>query len=86
MLLLLFLLVIFCSYSFATNCYVAGVFGQKFSFSWDQYESWVIVISLGSKKLIESDRSSKMYFIEMWGGVGVVVIWSLLLFLIKYFE
>ena len=86
MFLLLFLGLAVTAFGLLSNCYVAGYFDGGFSFSWAHFDTFIISISLGAKKLLPHDDAMRAYLIEMWIGVGVVVIWSLLLYIIKYLE
>lgn len=76
----------FAAYSLVTNCLIAGIFTNGYTFQINQFEEFLILISLASKRLTNSAQSNKFYLIEVWICVGVVVIWSLLLFGIKYLE
>ena len=63
MFLLLFLIFSFGAYSFASNCYISGIFKKGYSFKWDEYQTMIVQVSLASKKLTQSSLSTKMYLI-----------------------
>jgi hypothetical protein len=59
---------------------------ENVSINIDNIISW---ISLNSKVAASTNNTDKnysmLYLIEMWIGVGLVTLWSLLLYLIRYF-
>ena len=46
----------------------------------------VLIISLASKMTSETDENKNYYLIQCYIGVGLVVIWCIMFFVLKYFE
>lgn len=45
-----------------------------------------VSLSLGSKQLNQTDTNKLYYYIQCWIGLGVVIVWLIMFFLLKYFE
>lgn len=71
-------------YAFVTNLIASG----KYDPGTNEVDTSadVLSISLGSKQVNKTDENENYYYIQCWIGVGMVVIWTLMLFVLKYLE
>lgn len=74
-------------YALATNLIASGVINSNSTLS-STIKSGVsyIALSVGSKQLNPTDDNKKYYFIQCWIGVGLLVLWMLVFFFLKYSE
>lgn len=80
-------------YALVTNLYCAGIFSSDMTLTpiktitIDNLISWVSLDSkIQATIMYDDDKYDKLYLIEMWIGVCLVILWSLFLFLIRYYE
>ena len=74
-------------YALATNLIASGVVNsdstlRKVLTSGVSYVS----LSLGSKQMNPTDVNKNSYLIQCWIGLGMVVVWMIVIFMLKYFE
>lgn len=77
-------------YSLVTNLYLAKSISGTNSLDLSGIDVIISEISLDSKVQASnqdsaSTTSNLLYLIDMWIGVGLVVLWSLFLYIIRYF-
>jgi hypothetical protein len=90
--LLIVMTILYSGYALATNIIASGVYDryvqENLGYVDPKYNSTFsyVALSLGSKQLNPTDENKTYYFIQCWIGLGMVTVWLLALFCIKYSE
>ncbi len=72
--------IVYCIYAIITNAIAAGA-SQNNLYSLDY-----ITISLAAKEKNDTETNRLYYYIQCWIGLGVMLIWIIMMIGIKYFE